>query len=96
MDCSTRRHLVVLDDACRQGPNSHLIVSVHFRNFREKPYLATVRVSFFDKEGQAEERSGVAEQRSFEPGELKVEWTSYTAQAERYLVEIKSARRFQW
>ncbi len=96
MDCSSRRRLELIDHTCRRDARNHMVVSLRFRNPSDKPYHARAQVVFCNAPGALEPHADVVDEHRFPPGESRLEWTSYRADAASYLVRLESARAFQW
>ncbi len=96
MDWVTRRHLRIVRHAWRRDPGDRLVASVVFRNVREDEYLAEICTAFRDAEGEAEVGPAPADTQRFPPGETRIEWSSYSADAAEYRIDVSSGRAFQW
>jgi hypothetical protein len=96
MDWRSRRNLRLVAHDFRRGPDGRLVVTATFANKGGGVYTANLRVKFADKDGLFERGSHEAAVHRFPPGETSLEWTSSTAAAQRYAVDVWSARWLQW
>jgi len=91
LDHPTRAHMRVLEQKAELSPAKHLVVSVRWLNRSKRPYKAEMRAAFFDAQGFPERAAYTWDLQPFPPGESTTEWTSYTRDAVRYRIEIRSA-----
>ncbi|KPK65530.1 MAG: hypothetical protein AMK73_02725 [Planctomycetes bacterium SM23_32] len=96
MDWASRRALRLLSHDFRRGPTGRLIVRVGVRNDSDSVFIAKLRVRFADEAGLFEKGSHETHVHHFPVGATSLEWTSATPAAQRYEVQVLSARWFQW
>ena len=91
LDRPTRAHMRVLEQKVEFTVEKRLVVSVRWLNRARKLYRSEIRVAFFDAQGLSEKEAFTWDLQSFPPGECMIEWTSYTREAVRYRIEVRSA-----
>jgi uncharacterized protein YcfL len=97
MDRASRRHLRVQSHTSRRDPHERLVVSVRVENVHDDPYIAEIRVIWYDATGRPTPGSAATDLQEFAPHQSqRIEWTSPVVGAARYAVEFRSGRAFQW
>jgi hypothetical protein len=96
MDWSSANALRVRDHRFWRDSRGNMVVLVRFENPRESRFIARIRVKFADERGVLEEGATVTSIQHFRPGQTTMSWTSSRAEAESYVIEVRSARFFQW
>ena len=96
LDWPSCRRLELMSHTWRRDTRDHLVVLVRLHNRSAGRYVAAVRVEFTDGQGVAEQGGTQTEEYVLAPGEsAEIEWTSYSASAAKYVVEVRSGRVFQ-
>jgi hypothetical protein len=91
LDFATCRRLRVLTHTAERGRHGLLHVTVRFRNSSDAPYRAEVRRRFVDDQGRAEDLSYRWYRKTFPTGYTTQHWVSYTGEAVRYQIDLRSA-----
>ena len=91
LDRPTRAHMHVVEQKVEFTAERRLVVSVRWLNRARKLYRSEIRVGFFDAQDLPERGAFTWDLQSFPPGECMIEWTSYTRDAVRYRIEVRSA-----
>ncbi len=84
-----RRRIKVLEQGAHRDAEGRLVARVRWLNTADKPYKAQIRRAFYDEKGMLERRSFMWDLHTFDAGENVIEWTSYTPEAVRYLIEVR-------
>jgi len=92
LDYPTCRRMRVTAHKAERNELGRLVVTVRWLNRGRRPYKAEVRVRFVDEQGLPERGAFRWDLQSFPPGASVCEWTSYTARAARYRIEVRRAR----
>jgi len=90
-DRASRRHLDVVSQTVKRPSHRHLVVGVTWELEGDEPYVAQVRVSFYDEQDLLEVGSYEWNGHTFMRGRQYLEWTSATPDAVRYIIEVRGA-----
>ncbi len=90
-DFATCRRMRVVGHIAERDREGRFVVRVTWLNNTQKYYKAQIRMSFFDRKGLPERGSYVWDLERFPPGRQVMEWTSYTTDAVRYVIELRKA-----
>ena len=86
-DYSTCRHMRVVEHKFEHR-GGRLVVSVTWLNVTDEPYLARIRVGFYDERGLCDTGSFRWDLVEFPPGPQPTVFTPYSKQAVRYRIEL--------
>lgn len=91
LDYGTCRRMRVLEHGVERNHQGQLVVRITWLNVTRKPYRARIRVAFFGENRLGERGAFRWDVHRFPPGKQALEWTSYSKDAVRYRIEVRSA-----
>jgi len=95
-DYASCRRLGVVAHTCRRDRSGHLVVRVCLQNFGSRPFRARLQMRWWDAGGRLLPGSELTGAELLPPGKSTLEFASESAGAERYVLEVRSARFLPW